>query len=447
MEKAEMPLFGSAKLELTRACNHRCCYCYNDVRDGGNKCAEENCFLSPEEKRRNISTILEKLIELHIQKVNITGGEPAMDKSLLFHTLEDTKRLKIQCSLNTNLSLFTADEISRLCDSGLDSILISFPSHDPKTYDAMTRNKTSFKKVIENLNSVQTAMIPNIINMVVSNLNKNQVYETGGYLATNFGIKRFAATPIVPVIENQLSESLTREEIIKVFDNLLRLKDKHGIKVSTLRPIPWCIFEEPKRYSDFLKGCAAGRSEAYIGIDGNVSTCSSIPHVSGNLFKEDLSQILIRIAGEYDDKRIIPDECLPCPEASRCRAGCNAESQLVNKEKRSKQPYFFAPLKDKVFSPKKIKINFLGSGRIIFDGDSEILEGSSSQEYLFSAFGNRTPINETERAILGTLYQRHFLTGIPLTQIVKDYSLDAHRLDRFLNRLASKEIIRYQESK
>jgi radical SAM protein with 4Fe4S-binding SPASM domain len=165
-------------------------------------------------------------------------------------------------------------------------------------------------------------------NMVVSQANAEQVYETGK-LAHDLGARFFAATKASPPLGCADYSSIrpSEEQIRKSLDDLLRLEAEVGIPVDILECYPLCFFGDVAKYEKFAKrSCSAGVSSATIGSDGSVRPCSHSNRIYGNILEEGLSAIYHKMT-EWRSGDLLPQKCLECSHFKRCTGGCRCEAE------------------------------------------------------------------------------------------------------------------------
>lgn len=117
------------RLSLTRACNYRCLYCMpanlpNPSREG---------LLEAREIRSLVGT----LVDLGIETVRVTGGEPLLrpDFDAVAEALSD---LPVPLSLTTN-GQFLSRHARHLAACGFRGVNVSLDSLDPDTFRRLTR--------------------------------------------------------------------------------------------------------------------------------------------------------------------------------------------------------------------------------------------------------------------------------------------------------------------
>jgi molybdenum cofactor biosynthesis protein A len=147
------------RLAVTDKCNLRCFYCMPE--DGLNWLNREE-LMSYEEMLRICSV----LVDMGIQKIRITGGEPFVRKDIMPFL---TKLSKLQglneLSITTN-GVLTAPYVSQLKDIGINSVNLSLDTLDAGRFFAIAR-RDEFSSVMKTLDELLKHNMQVKINAVV----------------------------------------------------------------------------------------------------------------------------------------------------------------------------------------------------------------------------------------------------------------------------------------
>lgn len=172
------------RVSVTDRCNFRCVYCRSANPENH---VPENALLDWPEYER----LVRILVEIGIQKVRVTGGEP-----LVRPGVEDfIARLKSlgvrDLSLTTNGHLLAA-RCDRLVSAGLDRVNISLDSLDREKFERITRTH-SFDDVLAGIEAAQNSPLrPVKVNAVlVRGLNDNEVEAFAEFARARALIMRF----------------------------------------------------------------------------------------------------------------------------------------------------------------------------------------------------------------------------------------------------------------
>lgn len=121
------------RVSLTDRCNFRCFYC---LPHGEPPIAPKEQMLSYEE----IEYVCDIFVELGIEKVRLTGGEPMMRRDIetIIQKLSALKPKGLQDLALTTNAYFLPDRAQELKNAGLDRVTISLDSLKRETFKQMT---------------------------------------------------------------------------------------------------------------------------------------------------------------------------------------------------------------------------------------------------------------------------------------------------------------------
>lgn len=324
----------TAQMALTYKCNNLCRYCYNSTRGFE---SQDNGISLIESKK-----IADQIINNEIFEVVLTGGEPLLRRDLLYPLAEYFSLNNTDVKINSNLVLINPDDPKKIKDSGILSVFGSLSSFDEDTYNHITQTK-NYQRAIEGLEILLKNGIPTGINMVVTDLNKNQVYETGKFLHS-LGVAVFCATPASACEYMNPELELTTKDVVRTLDALIALRDEFGMSVDVVEPIPRCIAKDSKKYEQFFKrDCAAGKMTISIDPNGDVTPCTHISKKYGNLLTDKLEYIWKKM-GEWRDGSFVPEKCYPCAELDICSLGCRDAGKIKGGYHKSPDPWSQNPL-------------------------------------------------------------------------------------------------------
>jgi cyclic pyranopterin phosphate synthase len=150
------------RVSLTDRCNFRCFYC---LPHGEPPIAPKEQMLSYEE----IEYVCDIFVELGIEKIRLTGGEPMMRRDIetIIEKLSALKAKGLQDLALTTNGYFLPDRAQALKDAGLDRITISLDSLKPDTFKQMT-GVDVLDRVLAGIEAAKQARLEPIkINVVV----------------------------------------------------------------------------------------------------------------------------------------------------------------------------------------------------------------------------------------------------------------------------------------
>jgi len=142
-------LLRNLRISVTDRCNLRCAYCMPE---------EEYVWLPREEilHFEEISRLVGVFIELGVDKVRLTGGEPLLRRDLpaLIEPLAAKPGLR-DLAITTN-GVLLAEHAAALKASGLHRVTVSLDTLDPARFTALTR-RTTHARVLEGIASLARA--------------------------------------------------------------------------------------------------------------------------------------------------------------------------------------------------------------------------------------------------------------------------------------------------
>ncbi len=147
------------RLAITDRCNLRCCYCM--PAEGIPACAHAEVL-----RYEELLSIAEAAVDLGVEKVRITGGEPLVRKGVVdfLNRLGQIPGLS-EMTLTTN-GLLLEDMASALRAAGVERLNVSLDSLEASTYRQITRGG-NLQQVMAGLNAAEEAGLRLKLNMVV----------------------------------------------------------------------------------------------------------------------------------------------------------------------------------------------------------------------------------------------------------------------------------------
>lgn len=261
------------RVSVTDRCNYRCVYC----RTGNDGAQYSELPIS------DYLRIVSLFVNLGIEKVRLTGGEPLLRKELpelvsqLAKLRTAAENQPLDLALTTNGHLL-AELAQPLKDAGLTRVTVSMDAVDPGTFERITRVPGSFQKVLAGIRAAQKAALgPIKVNCVLlRGFNEDQIVPFARFARDEGVIVRFIE--FMPLEEDRL---WTPASVIPVNELLERL--------SVFRPVvplqANAISETAQRYTFDDRvgeiGIIAPVSRAFCGhcsrirltSDGKIRTC------------------------------------------------------------------------------------------------------------------------------------------------------------------------------
>lgn len=322
-------------LELTKKCNNNCQYCYNVWK--ANK-SYPNYELSTQEWKKIIDKIAE---ETKPKIIALSGGEPLL-RNEFFEILKHINKKGIKTTLITNGTLLTKEVIIKCLDYGVINFELPLLSDKPEIHDALTRNKGSWDKVIQNIIEIKKQGGSLAVVFVIVKLNVNRVKETmkisialdaDSILANRFNVGGEG-------IKYKEAISPSPQELDKAYSEINALAEEYEIRVNSGIPVPRCILDTSKYQHINFYDCPHGQDYAYYAVDpaGNVRPCNHSSLILGNLLNQTISDITNSKAC-IDYFHGCPKECKGCQLENECQGGCRAAAEVYYGEFRKLDPF------------------------------------------------------------------------------------------------------------
>jgi cyclic pyranopterin phosphate synthase len=202
------------RISVTDRCNFRCPYCMPAEIYG-----ESYRFLPRPELLtfEEIERLAGLFVELGVEKIRITGGEPLLRHQLprLIHGLASIDGLK-DLTLTTNGTLLSRQAKS-LVDAGLRRVTVSLDSHDAETFRRMSGRDVEPARVFEGIDAAAAVgLTPIKINCVVQRgVNDDSIVELARRFKGSGHILRFIEFMDVGTLNDwNLSQVVTAKEIV-----------------------------------------------------------------------------------------------------------------------------------------------------------------------------------------------------------------------------------------
>ena len=212
------------RISVTDRCNFRCTYCMPEQIYGHRyEFINKSSLLTFEE----IITITEILVEMGVQKVRLTGGEPLLRYKIedLISTLSKIPGIK-ELTLTTNGYLLPkkAEELKK---SGIDRITVSLDSLNNEIFKKINGRNVDVSKVLKGIEAAEKAGFnPIKVNCVVEKgINENSILEMAEYFKAKGHILRFIEFMDVGTLNQwNLNKVVSSKEIVKIINSKMPIE-------------------------------------------------------------------------------------------------------------------------------------------------------------------------------------------------------------------------------
>lgn len=319
---AELCAPVDVQIEMTQACNWRCCHCYNFWR-APSRATHPPAYLSRDALRH----IIRELAVHQVPSITITGGEPFIRRDEVFTLLRLAREAQIHVSINTNFSLVKPNDVLEIVREHQVSILASVLSPNAAIHECLANTpKGSHAQLITRIADAIHQGLSVGINMVLVPENLPTLRDAA-FLAKEIGARSFCATKVLPNARTpDRAFLLTVDEVHRSLAELMDIERSLNIPVDILGCFPKCLLAGTAAYRRFYhRICVAGCTTVTIGADGEVRPCSHMEQSYGNILVEPLASIWQKMRG-WRSGEFIPERCRTCTLVAPCRGGCRVNT-------------------------------------------------------------------------------------------------------------------------
>ena len=156
------------RISLTEKCNLRCTYC---MPEEGIKLRNKSHFMTGEE----VIAFAKTFVNLGVNKIRITGGEPLVNKDVKV-ILEELSKLPVELSITTNAVLLH-DYFALLQELNINKLNISIDSLNKDSFNRISR-RNHFEVVMNNIRKAIDLGFEVKLNVVViKGVNEQEVID------------------------------------------------------------------------------------------------------------------------------------------------------------------------------------------------------------------------------------------------------------------------------
>lgn len=430
--KIDSPI--TAQIEITDQCNERCKHCYNTWQ------FTKSIFKTL--TNNEIDRIVEELGENNVFHTTITWWEPLLHKEQTFYTISKLLDKWISTTMNSNLTLVDEKTAKKLQDSWLKFILTSLISSNKDVHNMVTQKSRAFEMWLEWVENIKK--YTNIwlwANMVLTQYNKNDVYETWKFL-NDLGIKHFFVTrgSFPTEIRDFERIAVSWEETLKWLEQLIKVKEDFSMKViDILECYPLCFLADDERFHQFTNHkCTAWIWSITIWVSWDVRACAHSNVNYWNIFTEDLKNIWSKM-DDWRNWDYLPEKCKKCEHLSDCSWWCRLDAEWSNGNIRDMDPFAKEENISKVQNIKKYNIIKLESLKYkTLKIVNNIIIRKEKDGYLIGKWLNQVYVTNDSWELVQYL---KILDKFSISSIIQEFDVNEDVLDKFLFLLYKKDII------
>lgn len=203
------------RLSVTDLCNLKCKYC---MPEGGVHKRSHHDILRLEDSKR----IIETMVELGVDKVRLTGGEPLVRKGIV-HLVSELASLDAIKDLSMTTNGILLEKYAKgLKDAGLNRVNISIDSLKAERFSEITRggNIDDVLKGVEEAKAV--GLTPIKINVVLINgFNTDEIQDFIELADETIEVRFIELMPIGEAAEWNIEKFISNGEVIEQYANML----------------------------------------------------------------------------------------------------------------------------------------------------------------------------------------------------------------------------------
>lgn len=293
---------------ISNNCNLGCKFCYAN-----------SYFKNKDECISNLLIIADKLKEIGIFNITLTGGEPLL-RNDIFDLISKLKKMGLSVNLNTNGTLINKEIASLLKSTGVGRVRISLDTDVEQVHDTLRGVKGSFNKSISAIKHLIGVGLNVDVATIPMKRNKNRLK----YMADFLNELRISTWHFFRLINNGCkeiyeSESLTPQEYKEYIDNIICISNIYKFHVSFNDPL-YSVYSGEVSY-----GCGACKSYFAVDSIGNYRWCPSLMDSTHNILKDDFFEIWFNDESDNMRNNNIIVECKSCKHKFIC-GGCPSSS-------------------------------------------------------------------------------------------------------------------------
>jgi pyrroloquinoline quinone biosynthesis protein E len=320
MDKSVVPHIA---IELNNSCNQDCIFCYNHI-------PHQDVLLL--DNYNKIKRVLKQIFsQAKVGSVTFTGGEPMLEPRLA----ELVLYAKMNNSLTTIISngtLFNDENIANLRVVKNDLFQLPIHSADSEIHDKMTGLRGSHSKSLSSISQLLKEGANVVAVIVITRMNSLNIDKTIEFIVS-LGISQISVDRYNIGGKNKSSYSRILpdvEELRNAYSLINSTAKRLNLKISSNVCTPHCVIN-PVDFPFIRFGNCPENPLHFpltINIDGDLRVCNHSPIVAGNIFKQNISEIVkSQYVKSWNENT--PDFCNNCSLWKACRGGCRAASEQM----------------------------------------------------------------------------------------------------------------------
>ena len=316
-----MMLTRRADLDIGRACNYRCLFCYykDSLLNGQAP--------SIDDLRRTMRTLRSG----GIRAVDITGGEPTLRQDLgdIIRMIKDEFGIQDICVISNGSYLSDGEYAKGLRDVGLTEALLSLHGSSARIHDTQTGVTGSFEKVLKSMASAARCGLKVRINIVVTSFNYQDI-EQIAELLIRFNVANLNLILFNPIVDMAVGGEaiLVRYSMAAPYLKATIDKLKNYIDSIYVKYIPLCFMQGYESFVIDQLQTSYGPLEWDFNIRAKIRRGQGLywlAVIAGLTWRMDVRNLIGRdVEAIVRDAFILWQESMDKCKPVRCLACCNS---------------------------------------------------------------------------------------------------------------------------
>ncbi len=312
-----------ADLALTYACNNACAHCYNEPG------RFEMESLGVEGWRQ----VLDKLAEIGVPHVILTGGEPTLHPDLPA-IVRYADGLGQIVGMNSNgRKLADPRLVETLAEAGLNHVQITLESCRAEVHDGMVGREGAFDQTVAGIQQALAGGIHTITNTTLTQQNAGHALDIIAFL-DDLGLRTFAMNGIIHAGGGyNTPEAIPADQMVALLAAVRDEAAARGMRFLWYTVTEYCQLS-PLALDLQPKRCNAAEYSICIEPNGDVLPCQSYYVAAGNIRTDPWSEIWnsdlflsFRDRERDPESAGLPEACWGCPDLEVCGGGCRLERE------------------------------------------------------------------------------------------------------------------------
>jgi radical SAM protein with 4Fe4S-binding SPASM domain len=265
--------------------------------------------------------IMEKIFDIGVPHIALTGGEPTMRDDFL-DLIAHGEHLGITIGIITNGVKFADPQlVSSAIKNGLDYVQITIESHDIEIHNKMV-GAENFDATVAAIRNFEKENIFMMTNTTLCKQNVSSIEETIRFLH-QLKVKVFACNGLIYSGKGKtFPDALTEEEMHPIVERINALAHELGMRFIWYTPTQYCVFN-PLEHGLGAKHCSAANTSIAIEPNWDVLPCQSYYEPVGNILKDEWKEIWNSpLFEKIRKKEFAEKKCQKCDLLQICGGGC-----------------------------------------------------------------------------------------------------------------------------